>query len=106
MNPVKPTEYFFCSSNYNIAYKSNIHIIVQGENNTLTLGVELSDVVTGDDAFHVTEDNTLRSGLSTLGAYECIAIKDLYFLQFPSNEEMVSKKSENFTNIVLESGLK
>lgn len=90
-NPIKPTEYPLWASAYIIANKFNIPLIIQGENAALTLGVDLDEVGVGDDAFNVTELNTLRGGLTTLGIDETLSIEDLYFFQFPPKEEMINK---------------
>lgn len=90
-NPIKPTEYPLWASAYIIANKFNIPLIIQGENAALTLGVDLDEVGVGDDAFNVTELNTLRGGLTTLGMDETVSIEDLSFFQFPPKEEMINK---------------
>lgn len=89
-NPVKPTEYPLWTSACMIALKFNIPLIIQGENDSLTLGVaDFSG--DGDGALEVNLTDTLAGGDANVWAVEGLKLNELLWYQFPDRNEI--KKS-------------
>ncbi len=83
LNSSKPTEYILWSSTFRIALSYNIPLIIQGENEALTLGVREGLNLDGD-AMGVRKINTLAGG-DAFKEYigDGIEKKDLLMYQFP-----------------------
>ncbi len=81
LNISRPTEKALWSSAYRVAMHHNIPLVIQGENEALTLGV--GGVSRGDDANDVRNTNTLSNALNEYVGYEGITETDLFFYRFP-----------------------
>ena len=84
LNPVKITEYSLWASAYIMAGVFNIPLIIQGENDCLTLGVRNKQGL-GDDALLVTEQDTLASGWKEYVG-DGVEEKDLFLFHFDSDQ--------------------
>ncbi len=90
-NILAASEYCLWASAYIIADKFNIPLIIQGENAALTLGTALQQDES-DDAFNVTQTNTLRGfHVEELIHDTNITREDLFFYQIPHIENMRKK---------------
>lgn len=83
LNPIKITEYSLWSSAYIIADKFDIPLIIQGENEGLTLGASKTGLGTDDDALKANKHNTIASGLSEY-LEDGFDEKDLYLFWYDS----------------------
>ena len=90
LNPVKITEYSLYSSTYIIADKFDIPLIVQGENQGLTLGTRLAGVGTDSNALKVNESNTLSENWKEYLKVEEVEEKDLFLFHY--DKERLEKK--------------
>lgn len=88
LNPLKATEYTLHSSTYIIAHKFKIPLIIQGENDALTLGIKLQDK--GSSCFNITSSNTLKNNPLNDYVDDEINYKDLFLYQIPINELLES----------------
>jgi len=80
VNPVKITEFPLWASSYRMAQVFKIPLIVQGENDCLTLGVRNAQGL-GGDAMLVSKQDTLASGWKEYTG-EYADEKDLFFYHF------------------------
>lgn len=80
MNPVKVTEFSLFASTYIIADKFSIPLIVQGENDSLTLGTR-TGLGMGDDAMRVNQQDTLASGWERYVG-DGVSEKDLFLFHY------------------------
>lgn len=92
-NIVKASEYPLWVSAYRIALSFNIPLIIQGENECLTLGISNAGEGTSADgnAFSVTESNTLAGCTAQEWIDEKVSEKDLFFYKFPNKEDFYNK---------------
>lgn len=81
VNPVKVTEFPLWASAYRIAHVLQIPLIIQGENDCLTLGLRNKQGL-GGDAMLVTEQDTVASGWQNYLSEEGIDAKDLFLYHF------------------------
>jgi N-acetyl sugar amidotransferase len=86
LNPVKPTEYPLFAVSYITAVKFGIPLIIQGENDGLTLGT-VDEMGTDDNALNVRYSNTLAGGKASDWFVDGMEMKDLLFYEFPAEEE-------------------
>ena len=84
INPVKVTEFPIWASTYRMAHLHKIPLIIQGENDCLTLGVR-NDQGMGGDAMLVSEQDTLASGWKEY-LEEGVEEKDLYYYYFEGKQ--------------------
>jgi len=91
LNPVKITEYSLYSSAYIIADKFDIPLIIQGENQGLTLGTRLAGVGTDCNALKVNESNTLSENWKEYLEVEGVEEKDLFLFHY--DKEKLEKKN-------------
>lgn len=89
-NPIKPSEYPLWTSAYRIALKFGIPLIIQGENAALTLGLE-NGLGADGNALNVNKGNTLAGGNAKDLLIDGITEKELYWYQFPLEEEFEQK---------------
>jgi len=82
LNPVKITEYSLYSSTYIIADKFDIPLIIQGENQGLTLGTRLAGVGIDCNALKVNETNTLSENWEEYLEVEGVEKEDLYLFHY------------------------
>lgn len=87
LNISKPTEFPLWASVFHVALAYNIPLIVQGENEALTLGAR-GDMTLDDDASQVYKNDTLAGGnaLKEYSGYQGIEEKDLFLYQFPEHK--------------------
>jgi N-acetyl sugar amidotransferase len=85
VNPVKITEFSLWASTYRMAHVYKIPLIIQGENDCLTLGVRNKQGI-GDDALLITEQDTLASGWQDYLGEDGIDERDLFFFHFDSEQ--------------------
>ena len=88
LNPQKITEFSLYSSAYIIADQFNIPLIIQGENEGLTLGASGGGVGTNSDAFTVQSSNTLSTGWENY--MEEVEKNELFMFHF--DREKLEKK--------------
>jgi len=91
LNPVKITEYSLYSSTYIIADKFDIPLIIQGENQGLTLGTRLAGVGTDSNALKVNETNTLSENWMEYLEVDGVEEKDLYLFHY--DKKKLEKKN-------------
>ncbi len=89
VNPVKVTEFSLWASAYIIADKFNIPLVIQGENDALTLGVKKTALKDNDDALDINKSDTLASGWSRYLGNE-VTEKDLFMFKY--DEESIRRK--------------
>lgn len=87
LNISKPTEYPLWASAYRVSMNYNIPLVVQGENEALTLGAR-GELTLDGDASKQYKNNTLAGGDAYIeyADYQGISEKDLLLYQFPDPE--------------------
>lgn len=86
LNPIKCTEYPLFASTYIIADKFDIPLIIQGENDALTLGASEGLQDKGGSCFNVTKCNTLKQEPFEEYLLDGIDINQLFFYHVPITE--------------------
>ncbi|OON86190.1 LPS biosynthesis protein [Oribacterium sp. C9] len=90
-NIISASEYCLWASAYIIALKFEIPLIIQGENNALTLGTA-SKQDEGSDAYNIVHTNTVRNfDIEELINGTGIPSEDMYLYKMPSHEELDKK---------------
>lgn len=85
LNPQKVTEYSLWASAYQVALAYGIPLIIQGENEALTLGAAEGLTLDGD-AFNVCQSNTLAGGDAIHEYGNEVDPKHLLLYQFPKTK--------------------
>lgn len=89
-NPVKPSEYPLYVVSYITALKFGIPLIIQGENDAITLGLRGTMDPDGD-ALNLRKTDTLAGCNSSDWVQDGIELKDLLFYQWPADNELRRK---------------
>lgn len=82
LNPIKITEFALWASTYIIADHFNIPLIIQGENEGLTLGASMTGLGRDSNALNADKQNTLIRGWQEYLKCEGITERDLYLFRY------------------------
>jgi N-acetyl sugar amidotransferase len=89
LNPAKASEFALFASAYIIADKFNIPLIIQGENQGLTVGSRNTNAGTNDDCINVNKTDTLSSGWKRYIG-DGVTAEDLFMFHY--DEDMLRTK--------------
>lgn len=82
LNPIKVTEFTLWASAYIIADQFNIPLVIQGENEGLTLGASTTGLGTDSNALKADKQNTLVRGWREYLECDGVTEKDLYLFRY------------------------
>jgi N-acetyl sugar amidotransferase len=82
LNPIKVTEFSLWASGYIIADQFNIPLIIQGENEGLTLGASMTGLGRDSNALNADKQNTLVGGWQAYLKCEGVTERDLYLFRY------------------------